>query len=55
MEGLMLLAESVGKEQRPLSWVIGEQGVIRPEKISVKERRFEKRKEMTSFRSPDEI
>ena len=46
MEGLMLLAESVGKEKRPLSWVIGEQGVIRPEKISVKERRYEKRKEM---------
>jgi len=55
MDGLLLLAESVGKEQRPLSWVIGEQGVVRPEKISVKDRRFEKRKEMVSFRSPDEI
>ena len=55
IDGLMLLTESVGKEQRPLSWVIGEQGVIRPEKISVKDRRFEKRQEMTTFRSPDEI
>lgn len=55
IDGLLLLSESVGKEQRPLSWVIGEQGVIRPEKISVKEKRFEKRKEMTTFRSPDEI
>src|SRR6188768_2108998 len=55
MEGLMLLAESVGKEQRPLSWVIGEQGVIRPAKIDVKERRQEQRKQMVSFRSPDEI
>src|SRR6188508_2496349 len=55
MEGLILLAESVGKEQRPLSWVIGEQGVIRPEKIDVKERRYEKRKEMVTFRSPDEV
>ncbi len=55
MEGLVLLTESVGKEKRPLSWVIGEQGVIRPEKISMKERRSEKRKEMTTFRSPDEI
>ena len=55
IEGLMLLAESVGKEQRPLSWVIGEQGVIRPEKIDVKERRYEKRKEMVTFRSPDEV
>ena len=55
MEGLMLLAESVGKEKRPLSWVIGDQGVIMPEKIDVKERRYDKRKEMVSFRSPDEI
>jgi NADH-quinone oxidoreductase subunit B len=52
---LMLLAESVGKEQRPLSWVIGEQGVIKPEKIAVKDRRYEKRKEMVTFRSPDEV
>jgi NADH-quinone oxidoreductase subunit B len=55
MEGLMLLAESVGKERRPLSWQIGEQGVIKPEKISVRERKYALRKEMTTFRSPDEI
>jgi NADH-quinone oxidoreductase subunit B len=55
MEGLMLLAESVGKEQRPLSWVIGEQGVIKPVKIAVKDRRYEKRKDMVTFRSPDEV
>lgn len=55
MEGLVLLAESVGKEKRPLTWTIGEQGVIRPNKIAVKERRAELRSTMTSFRSPDEI
>ncbi len=55
MDGLVLLTQSVGKERRPLSWVIGDQGVIRPEKISVKEVRAEKRREMTTFRSPDEI
>ncbi|WP_369426436.1 NADH-quinone oxidoreductase subunit B [Pontibacter anaerobius] len=55
MEGLMLLAESVGKERRPLSWTIGEQGIIRPEKIDVKERRQEARSKMTEFRSPDEV
>jgi len=55
MEGLTLLAESVGKERRPLSWVIGEQGVERQEKIAVKQRRYETRKAMTTFRSPDEI
>jgi NADH-quinone oxidoreductase subunit B len=55
MEGLMLLAESVGKERRPLSWTIGEQGVIRPEKIEVKARKRERWDEMTEFRSPDEL
>lgn len=55
MEGLTLLAERVGQETRPLSWTIGEQGIIRPEKISVKERKREARMQMTNFRSPDEI
>ncbi|MNL43218.1 NADH-quinone oxidoreductase subunit B [compost metagenome] len=51
----MLLSNSVGKEQRPLSWVIGEQGVIKPEKISMKELKREERAQMVNFRSPDEI
>ncbi len=55
MEGLVLLAKSVGKERRPLSWTLGEQGVIKPEKISVKETKYEQRKSMVNFRSPDEI
>jgi NADH-quinone oxidoreductase subunit B len=55
MEGLTLLAASVGKERRPLSWTIGEQGVIKPEKVAVKERRYETRRAMTTFRSPDEV
>ncbi|MHC2993404.1 hypothetical protein OB13_18165 [Pontibacter sp. HJ8] len=55
MEGLMLLADRVGKERRPLSWTIGEQGVIRPEKIDVKAGKMDRWKQMTDFRSPDEI
>lgn len=55
IEGLTLLAASVGKERRPLSWMIGEQGVIRPEKIASKDSKVEIRKAMTTFRSPDEI
>jgi NADH-quinone oxidoreductase subunit B len=55
MEGLMLLAESVGQEQRPLSWTVGEQGIIRPGKIDVKARKVDHRKQMTDFRSPDEV
>lgn len=55
MEGLVLLSQSVGKEQRPLSWVIGEQGVIKPAKISMKETKRETRQQMVTFRTPDEI
>lgn len=55
IDGLVQLTESVGKEKRPLSWVIGDQGVVKPDKISVKDKRHEKRQEMTTFRSPDEI
>ena len=55
MQGLMLLAASVGKEQRPLSWAIGPQGVVKPEKTSMKEEKREEHKNMISFRSPDSI
>jgi NADH-quinone oxidoreductase subunit B len=55
MEGLTLLQKRVGAEKRPLSWMIGEQGVIRPEKISMKETKAEQRKQMVTFKSPDEI
>ncbi|WP_109699068.1 NADH-quinone oxidoreductase subunit B [Chitinophaga deserti] len=55
MHGLLLLQESVGKELRPLSWTIGDQGVIRPEKESMKDRFREKRQNMTEFKTPDEI
>jgi len=55
IDGLVQLTDSVGKEKRPLSWVIGEQGVIKPDKVSIKDRRHDRRQEMTTFRSPDEI
>ncbi len=55
MEGLTLLQKRVGKEQRPLSWTIGDQGIIRPEKISMRDAKREQRMKMTSLRSPDEI
>jgi NADH-quinone oxidoreductase subunit B len=55
MDGLMLLRDAVGKEKRPLSWVVGPQGVIKPEKISLREKKREDRKKMTILRSPDEV
>lgn len=55
MQGLVLLAEAVGKEQRPLSWVIGEQGVIKPTSTSMKDRKREERMKMVNFRGADEV
>ncbi len=55
MQGLMLLGEAVGKEKRPLSWTIGEQGVIKPQLISMKERKREERMSMIDFSGVDEV
>lgn len=55
MQGLMLLANSVGKEKRPLSWVIGEQGIIKPTMTSMKEVKHDARMNMTDFKNVDEI
>ncbi|HTE28462.1 NADH-quinone oxidoreductase subunit NuoB [Flavitalea sp.] len=55
MQGLMLLADAVGKEARPLSWTIGEQGVIKPKMISMKEAKREERMNNLTFRGVDEV
>ncbi|SFM98079.1 NADH dehydrogenase subunit B [Chitinophaga sp. YR627] len=55
MQGLVLLGDAVGKETRPLSWMIGEQGVIKPAQPSMKEQKREERAKMTTFRGVDEI
>ena len=39
MQALMLLQESIGKERRPLSWVVGDQGVYRANMQSERERK----------------
>ena len=55
LEGLTLLRDSIGKEKRPLSWVIGPQGVQRPDKPSMKELKREERKKITTLKPPTEI
>jgi NADH-quinone oxidoreductase subunit B len=55
MEGLLLLAERVGKEDRPLSWTIGPQGVVKPEKVSQRDRKREERAKLTKLRPPDQV
>jgi NADH-quinone oxidoreductase subunit B len=55
MEGLLLLREAVGREKRPLSWVVGPGEVRKAAKISIKELRREKRRAERDFRPADEI
>jgi NADH-quinone oxidoreductase subunit B len=55
MEGLVLLRDYVGKERRPLSWVVGPKGVRRPEMPSLKALKREERSHARVLRSPDEV
>ena len=55
MEGLTRLREAVGKEKRPLSWLIGPQGVEKAEKISARDAKRPDRQKMTKITPPDRI
>ncbi len=55
MEGLLLLRDAVGKEKRPLSWVIGPQGVTKAKPVSVRDRKHAERIKTTNLRTPDEV
>jgi NADH-quinone oxidoreductase subunit B len=50
-----LLQESIGKERRPLSWTVGEQGVYRAEMQPERDRKQPERIAAVNLRSPDEI
>jgi NADH-quinone oxidoreductase subunit B len=55
MHGLLMLRELVGNERRPLSWVVGPQGVIKPEMPVRRDEQREERSHQTTLRTPDEI
>ncbi len=55
MEAVLLLRNQVGKEKRPLSWKVGQQGVIKPEKKSMKEIYRLERMKMTEISNPDHL
>ena len=55
LEGLLLLRETIGKEKRPLSWVIGNQGITRPDKINFRDLKTPDRMKMGSIRPMNEI
>jgi NADH-quinone oxidoreductase subunit B len=55
MHGLLMLRDLVGDEQRPLSWVVGPQGVVRPELPSQRDERRDERTAQTRLKPPDQI
>ena len=54
LQGLLLLQDAIGQEQRPLSWMIGEQGVVKAPKVSQRDLRTEARMRATELRTPDQ-
>jgi NADH-quinone oxidoreductase subunit B len=55
LEGLVLLRESVGREQRPLSWIAGPQGIIKPDPISLRDLKRAERTAATVLRPMNEV
>ncbi|MGP1930581.1 MAG: NuoB/complex I 20 kDa subunit family protein [Arsenophonus sp. ET-YP4-MAG3] len=55
IQALFLLQELISKERRPLSWVVGEQGVYRANIQSEKKRKRSKRMAVKKLRTPDKI
>src|SRR5580693_4886683 len=55
LEGVLLLRDAIGKEKRPLSWVIGPQGVQRPDMPSMRDAKWAQRQSLTVLRTPDSV
>ena len=55
LQGLNLLQDAIGKERRPLSWVVGPQGIEKPGRPSQRDLLRDKRMRATDLRSPDEV
>src|SRR5687768_3191845 len=55
MQGLNLLQDAIGKERRPLSWVIGPQGIERSDRSSQRDLKRAERMHARVSRPPDEV
>jgi NADH-quinone oxidoreductase subunit B len=55
LEALLLLQNSIQGEERPLSWVIGPQGVTRVPRLSRRDEKHKERIAATELRTPDTI
>jgi|TARA_B110000908_G_scaffold147690_1_gene179597 NADH-quinone oxidoreductase subunit B len=55
MQGLIMLQDSIEKERRPLSWVAGDQRIIKPTMPSQRDLLQQERNQATELRSADEV
>jgi NADH-quinone oxidoreductase subunit B len=55
LEGILLLRDAVGKEKRPLSWVVGPQGVEKPQRPVMRDQKWADRQLLTVLRPPDQV
>jgi NADH-quinone oxidoreductase subunit B len=55
LQGLILLQDAIGHEKRPLSWVVGDQGVYKMERKSQRDLMLDQRSQATELKSPDSV
>jgi len=55
LQGLMLLQDAVGKERRPLSWVVEDQRVFKAEKTSQRDLHTESRRKARDLKEPNHV
>ena len=55
MRGLTLLQDSIAQEQRPLSWVVGPQGVVKPPRPSMRDIMRDERRDRGGLEPPDRV
>ncbi|HWU67584.1 MAG TPA: NADH-quinone oxidoreductase subunit B [Stenotrophobium sp.] len=55
LQGLNLLQDAIGKERRPLSWVVGDQGIYKANQPAQRDLKRAERMAATTLRSPDQV
>ncbi len=55
LEGIVLLRDQVGREKRPLNWIIEPNGIVKPGMPSMRDRKRDERMRMTEIRPPDHV
>ena len=55
LQGLTMLQDAIEQERRPLSGVVGDQGVVRPQMPSMRDQLQEERMQATELRDPGSV